>query len=307
MALSLKHKFSSPKVDGPDSTRVQPSNWNAEHDLVMASGRLVGRTTAGDGPAGEISVGSGLVLTSNTLSLGANLGDVTVTSLTSTGNSELEAVQLSSVNGGQLAGLRNKIINGDFRINQRVAATKAQSVGVYGFDRWKGHADGLEQIVEGGDIRAGTHTLSWTGGGLGRLNGGPLTASPITGTLAGGSNVSAVVPATATDVQLERGPVATPFEERPTGLELTLCRRYFQTGNVRMTAYQVGGSAIDYQHSFGIPMRTAPAIAFSSEVYINASGLAANSITVDGFFPQAIAAANGATRFGAIFTAIAEL
>lgn len=32
-----------------------------------------------------------------------------------------------------------------------------------------------------------------------------------------------------TDVQLEEGPVATPFEHRPYGLELSLCQRYFET------------------------------------------------------------------------------
>ena len=31
-----------------------------------------------------------------------------------------------------------------------------------------------------------------------------------------------------TDVQLERGPVATPFERRPIGTELALCQRYYQ-------------------------------------------------------------------------------
>ena len=34
-----------------------------------------------------------------------------------------------------------------------------------------------------------------------------------------------------TDVQLESGPVATPFERRPIGTELALCQRYFQTYN----------------------------------------------------------------------------
>lgn len=33
-----------------------------------------------------------------------------------------------------------------------------------------------------------------------------------------------------TGVQLEEGPVATPFEQRPIGLELSLCQRYYETG-----------------------------------------------------------------------------
>lgn len=73
MAISLKHAFTSGKADGPDSTLVQPSNWNAEHTLTLATNRLVGRTTAGTGAAEEISVGTGLSLSATTLSLDAEL------------------------------------------------------------------------------------------------------------------------------------------------------------------------------------------------------------------------------------------
>ncbi len=67
MALSLKHAFQSVRADGDDSTLVQPSNWNAEHSLQMATGRLVGRTSSGTGAAEEISVGSGLTLNAGSL------------------------------------------------------------------------------------------------------------------------------------------------------------------------------------------------------------------------------------------------
>lgn len=67
MAVSLKHNFVSAKADGADPTLVQPSNWNAEHDLTIATSRLVGRTTAGTGSVEEISVGSGLSLSAGTL------------------------------------------------------------------------------------------------------------------------------------------------------------------------------------------------------------------------------------------------
>ena len=82
MAISLKHLFVSPKADGTDSTLVQPSNWNAEHQLQMATARIIGRTTAGAGAAEEISVGSNLSLTSLTLDLASS---VSVTALTASG------------------------------------------------------------------------------------------------------------------------------------------------------------------------------------------------------------------------------
>jgi Ubiquitin-activating enzyme E1 FCCH domain len=46
MTISLKHNFASGKLDGTDSTLVQPSNWNSEHVLAIGSPKLFGRTTA---------------------------------------------------------------------------------------------------------------------------------------------------------------------------------------------------------------------------------------------------------------------
>lgn len=67
MAVSLKHNFVSAIADGGDTSVVRPSDWNAEHDLTIGTGKLVGRTTAGTGAAEEISVGSGLSLSAGTL------------------------------------------------------------------------------------------------------------------------------------------------------------------------------------------------------------------------------------------------
>jgi hypothetical protein len=46
MAISLKHGFTSGKLDGTDGTLVQPSNWNSDHVLAIGSPKLFGRTTA---------------------------------------------------------------------------------------------------------------------------------------------------------------------------------------------------------------------------------------------------------------------
>ena len=58
-----------------------------------------------------------------------------------------------------------------------------------------------------------------------------------------------------TDVQLEPGPVATPFEQRPIGTELALCQRYYETsggagGSAFLTArpdsVNIGASSVGY-------------------------------------------------------------
>jgi hypothetical protein len=55
MAISLKHAFESAVPDGGDASLVRPSNWNAEHILLVATGILLGRATAGDGAAEELT------------------------------------------------------------------------------------------------------------------------------------------------------------------------------------------------------------------------------------------------------------
>lgn len=54
MTLEVKHKFTSLKGDGSDLTQVQPSNWNDTHDMTMATGKVLGRVTAGAGSVEEI-------------------------------------------------------------------------------------------------------------------------------------------------------------------------------------------------------------------------------------------------------------
>lgn len=63
MAIQIKHAFTSSKGNGADSTLVQPSNWNDNHVITMATGRLLGRASAGAGAAEEIVIGTGLALT----------------------------------------------------------------------------------------------------------------------------------------------------------------------------------------------------------------------------------------------------
>lgn len=55
MALSYKHAFVSAVPDGADATKIRPSNWNAEHTVTMATGRILGRSTASTGAVEEIT------------------------------------------------------------------------------------------------------------------------------------------------------------------------------------------------------------------------------------------------------------
>lgn len=55
MTISLKHAFASQKADGGDATLIQPSNWNADHVLTQATGRLLGRISPGVGNVEELT------------------------------------------------------------------------------------------------------------------------------------------------------------------------------------------------------------------------------------------------------------
>mgnify|MGYP000364245254 CR=1 FL=1 len=71
MTISLKHAFTSAKGDGADTTLVRPSNWNAEHTLTCATGKMLGRQTSGTGAVEEISASTYMMGLLNTASLTA--------------------------------------------------------------------------------------------------------------------------------------------------------------------------------------------------------------------------------------------
>lgn len=56
MTISLKHTFTSAKTDSADATLVQPSNWNQEHVLTAAAGKVLGRDTSGAGAVQELPI-----------------------------------------------------------------------------------------------------------------------------------------------------------------------------------------------------------------------------------------------------------
>ena len=271
--------------------------------------------------AGDVAAGSAGAATLVNFSVGTK--DVFIT-FPATGTHFTDDVKLPSLNGGQLAGMRNHIINGDMRINQRVyvsAATLAS--GDYGHDRWKAGASGgdysftqlasstvltivggksLIQVVEDSNVAGGTYQFSWEGTAVARVGvdtatpAGTFAVSPITlssqtasttcsiefaGAAAVGTTsvVSATV-GTLGKVQLEEGEIATSFERRPIGAELTLCQRYYEevssfNGSLHGTTSNLRGVSVQYK----VTKRAIPTIVQSWTAGTEVAG----SVTIYGF------------------------
>lgn len=54
MTLQIVHPFVNLKADGVDTTVVRPSDWNDDHTITMAAGKVLGRDTSGAGAAQEL-------------------------------------------------------------------------------------------------------------------------------------------------------------------------------------------------------------------------------------------------------------
>lgn len=142
------------------------------------------------------------------------------------------------------------------------------------------HAVG--QPIEQANLEAATYTVAWTGSARGRIyKSGTLSlaayaASPLSVAADGlGDYVLELYDGTFTDVQVERGAVATPYDFRPFGLELMLCQRYYEKSWDYATAVgttgtggsawgdQAAGSVVGYIGAFvryKVPKRATPTL-----------------------------------------------
>lgn len=165
-------------------------------------------------------------------------------------------------------GFKNLLYNGAFNVNQRgVSGTVVLAAGAFGHDGWFGGASGatytfatsngrvtltisagsLKRIVPSEDIPGGTNTLvmSWSGTAQGKIGAGSYSASGVTSSVSGGSNlVLEFGTGTLAEVQLEKGAVATDFEQTPMTLELCRCRRFL---NMLVTDGASGDIGYGYQ------------------------------------------------------------
>lgn len=209
----------------------------------------------------------------------------------------LNPTGVQSINGGQLAGMRNKIINGGFKVNQREYVSGAATVvGQYTLDRWKVTSTAgitfsttdnkttvsipagqtLQQVIEGLNIQSGTYVLSWEGTAQARIGTGSYGASgSVKSTITGGTNTTVEFSAgTVANVQFELGDAPTVFEQRPIASEVAECLRYYQ----RYVDLIVSGIAPDtglrdIYTSFALPtMRATPTVGLTTNSYTNSNG-----------------------------------
>ena len=111
------------------------------------------------------------------------------------------------------------------------------------------------------------------------------------------------------NVQFEDGSVATPFEQRPYGLELSLCQRYYETGlnTIRRQNIDTVGRNWYESYSYKVLKRVTPTI---SQTLSSTSGV--GSVSIDGTvtYVNWVCAGNGTSidfQFTSNWTASAEL
>lgn len=240
-----------------------------------------------------------------------------------------------------MASLKNRLINGNFAINQRayVSGTNTTVANQYTLDRWRvvtsgqnvtwvasgagsqitAPAGGIEQVIEAMNIEGGTYCLSWTGTATATVNGVAIANG---GTVALPSNANATVRfsgGTVAQAQLERALSPTPFDQRPFGVELILCQRYYESGTASWMASQVSstsnGNTFAYymcQVAFKVEKRAAPTIsntAPSANPYVIT--VSASADTKSAFFTNSSSYSSGTptgnNAFSVSWTANSEI
>lgn len=99
-----------------------------------------------------------------------------------------------------------------------------------------------------------------------------------------------------TGVQLEPGPVATPFERRPFGTELALCQRYYYRPNISYAEQGYSpstGAAIYTQIFFPVTMRVTPTLVASWSGGTNATASTISALGIYGAEARLINSSGG--------------
>ena len=235
-----------------------------------------------------------------------------------------DGIIVTGIQGGGNRSNPNLLINSNFMVNQRgyVSGTDL-ALNAYGFDRWKASTatsrmtfttapqgqqvtiasgDSFAQLIERANVPAGTYTLSWQGttSGLAVNDGGGASSalSPITVTLDGSANVRVqFAPGTLSNVKLERGPTATPYQPPIYADALRACMRYYYNPLLDITngdANIAQGTADSTTHAriilpLPVHMRATPTLVTSGAFGLyNGSTVALTNMSLSGWTTRAV-------------------
>jgi hypothetical protein len=155
-------------------------------------------------------------------------------------------------------------------------------------------------LAAGTDYTSGTLATSWEGNT--DANHAPSGQANITDTVSNSWQIAGV--------QLEVGDIATPFEHRPYGEELSLCQRYYQVGRSKVSTYRTyaGNWEESWPIIFSTTMRDTPTMGVvTSHTYSNLNGHNTYYPQKYGFSHFCYIAANGQYTSDFTWDAEAEL
>lgn len=202
-------------------------------------------------------------------------------------------LQIGSINGVGFMPT-NLVINPEFTVNQRGAASRTAATG-YNYDRWYYDGSSLLQGIENLNLRATTYVVSWSGSATcsyslntaasssqgsqtftSITNGGTLTISSL-----GSNNLWIKFSGTLTDltnVMVVPSAAQTPFISRQHPQELALCQRYYTTGYLYYEApYPAGSYVVGCSgNSFPVSMRAAPTMTYGTFTNIQNAAVGAD-------------------------------
>lgn len=127
MAVSLTHTTVAVGTNAGNG-EIAKAQWNEGHTLSMATARLLGRTTSGTGAAEEISVGSGLTLSSGSLTATAGAGSwVEISRATASNSATIDFTGLSTTYDDYMVAIYNAIPVSDAYLYLRTSTNNGSS------------------------------------------------------------------------------------------------------------------------------------------------------------------------------------
>ena len=193
-------------------------------------------------------------------------------------NAALVNPTINGVAQSEYSGFKNLIVNGRKLVNQSGLTTTDTA---YNYDNHYKVGNNWFMFIEGLDIESGSgHILSWKGtatasyyiGTAGSLtintqsftaisNGGTITPTITSSQLLWIKFASDSTGSTYNKVQFERGTIATPFENRLVGLELSLVQRYYEICDMAFQGYgSVAGGAWGYRQPYRVSKKVPPIV-----------------------------------------------